>query len=114
MSVLGFTVLLAQGCSWRGASAQSPQPFLLYARLLKGAGFHVREPVASSPQPGQLKSCQLPFKDGKLKLSQGQGLAPDTFWEWGISLLGWLSSPHWSLEGARAQQTGFGKLSSPS
>lgn len=70
--------------SWPKAAAGKEPQFrvlccvLFYARLLEGAGFHVREPVASSPQPGQLKSRQLHFKDGKLKLSQGQGLAPDT------------------------------------
>lgn len=83
VSVLGFAVPLTQACSRRGASVQSDSPHhvLLSARLTEGAGFHVRKPVASSPQLVQMKSCQLHFRDGKLRLSQGQGLAGDTSWE---------------------------------
>lgn len=75
MSVLGFIVPLAQGCSW-----QEPQfrvtvfsRILLCAKLLEGTGFHLREPVVSSPQPRQLKSHQLYFRDGKRRLSQSRG-----------------------------------------
>ena len=57
---------------FRGTVLVMPKP-LLCARLSKGTGFSVREPVASPPQPGQLQSLQFHFTDGKRRLSQGLG-----------------------------------------
>lgn len=75
-----FFVPLAQDCSWWGAQFRvtALSHVLLCARLAEGAGYCVREPVASSPQPEPMKRHQLHFRDGKLRLSQGQGLDWDT------------------------------------